>query len=63
MTVTNAFAGFPVKNDIVKAQTGGQAKWNNTIWVGALKNLVPGKGYIYNSAATGNRTFTFPTSK
>ena len=63
MTVTNAFAGFPVKNDIVKAQTGGQAKWSGSIWTGALKNLEPGKGYIYNSAASGNRTFTFPTSK
>ena len=62
MSVTDAFAGFPTKNDIIKSQSEGQAKWNNVIWTGALKNLKPGQGYIYNSAATGNRTFTFPTS-
>ena len=63
MTITDAFAGFPVKKGIVKSQNEGQAKWNNTIWIGTLKNLVPGKGYIYNSSATQDRTFTFPTSK
>ena len=62
MTVTNAFAGFAVKNDVVKSQSLGQAKWNNTIWTGALKNLVPGQGYIYQSQATEDRTFTYPSS-
>ena len=63
MTVTNAFAGFPAKNDIVKSQSNGQAKWNNTIWTGALKKLVPGKGYVYNSVATENKPFVYPSAK
>lgn len=60
VTVTNAFAGFSTKNDIVKSQNNGQAQWNNAIWTGALKNLVPGRGYIYKSVSTGERTFAFP---
>lgn len=62
MTVTNTFAGFPIKNDMVKSQNDGQAQWNNAIWTGALKNLVPGQGYIYQSQATEDRTFTYPSS-
>ena len=61
MTVTNAFAGFAAPGDIIKSNGGGQAIWNGHLWVGQLKNLESGKGYIYNSAATGNRIFTFPT--
>ena len=61
MTITNAFAGFAASGDIVKSDGGGQATWNGRIWTGQLKNLEPGKGYIYQSAATGNKTFTFPT--
>ena len=62
MTVTNAFAGFAVNNDAVKSAANGQANWNGRMWMGTLKNLDPGKGYIYKSNATGSRTFTFPTS-
>ena len=64
MSITDAFAGFPTNGDIVKAKGGGQAQWNSGAgrWIGALSNtpLEPGQGYIYNSKATGNRTFTFP---
>ena len=64
MSITEAFAGFPTNGDIVKAKSGGQAQWNSGAgrWIGALSNtpLEPGQGYIYNSKATGNRTFTFP---
>ena len=66
MSITNAFAGFPTNGDIIKAKSGGQAQWNSGAnrWIGALVNtpLEPGYGYIYNSKATGNRTFTFPVS-
>ena len=66
MSITDAFAGFPTNGDIVKAKGGGQAQWNSgaSRWIGALSNtpLQPGQGYIYNSKATGNRTFTFPVS-
>ena len=61
MTITNAFANFASPGDIVKSDGGGQAIWNGRIWTGQLKNLEPGKGYIYQSAATGNKTFVFPT--
>ena len=60
MTITNAFAGFPVSGDVVKSASNGQAAWNGRMWVGGLLNLVPGNGYIYKSNATESRTFTFP---
>ena len=62
-TVTNVFSGFPTEGDNIKSKTGGQAAWNGVIWIGALKRLEPGKGYIYTSTAADNRTFVFPASK
>ena len=63
MTVANAFSGFAYRNDVVKSQSNGQATWNSRIWTGQLKNLEPGKGYIYISAdPTTPKTFTYPTS-
>ena len=66
MSITDAFAGFPTNGDVVKAKGGGQATWNSNAnrWIGGIANvpLQPGQGYIYNSKATGNRTFTFPVS-
>ena len=64
MSIGEAFAGFPTNGDIVKAKGGGQATWNSAAnrWIGGLTTLVPGQGYIYNSKATGNRTFTFPVN-
>ena len=66
MTVTEAFAGFPTNQDVIKAKTGGQAQWNSGAnrWIGGLANtpLQPGQGYIYISKAAGDRTFTYPTS-
>ena len=63
MTVTDAFAGFPASQDNIKSNGGGQATWNSNagLWVGGLTILEPGKGYIYNSKATENKTFVFPT--
>ena len=60
MTVTNAFAGFGVLNDQVQSQLQN-ANYNGARWTGQLRNLGPGKGYIYNSASTETRTFTFPS--
>ena len=59
MTVTSAFAGFAVTNDKVQSQLQN-ANYNGTRWTGQLRNLEPGQGYIYNSASTETRTFTFP---
>ena len=63
MAVTDAFAGFPANQDNIKANGGGQATWNCNagLWVGGLTLLEPGQGYIYNSKATENKTFVFPT--
>ena len=61
MTVTNFFGSFPVNNDQVKSQSQN-ARYQGNRWGGQLNTLVPGKGYIYNSAATGTRTFVFPAS-
>ena len=61
MTITQAFTGFAVNGDRIKSNTYGQATYNGTIWVGALHYFHPGKGYVYKSIVTGNRTFTFPT--
>ena len=63
MTVANAFSGFAYRNDVVKSQSNGQATWNSRIWTGQLKNLEPGKGYIYISADPDTpKPFTYPTS-
>ncbi|MBR6272929.1 MAG: leucine-rich repeat protein, partial [Bacteroidales bacterium] len=63
MTVSAAFEGFPATGDNVKSKDGGQATWNGVMWLGALKRLTPGVGYLYISKAAGDKTFTFPTNK
>ena len=60
MSVVNAFAGFAVDNDLIKAQATS-ATYKSNRWTGQLKTLEPGRGYIYKSAATNNRVFTYPT--
>ena len=52
-----AFA--PTSGDKVISQTEGFAIFNGTSWEGALTTLVPGKGYVYVSRATGNKTVIF----
>ena len=62
MSVTNAFSGFnAIKDDVVKSQSNGQAKKTATSWMGALKNLEPGNGYIYYSTSTETKTLIFST--
>ena len=62
MTPTEAFAGLPpVSGDVLKSKTQ-QTNYSNR-WRGALGNLVPGQGYIYNSADANDKVFTFPVSK
>ena len=61
MTLTEAFAGFAVNGDMVKAQSGS-ATYTYGQWRGTtLTTLEPGKGYIYQSNVTETRTFYFPT--
>ena len=60
MSLSEAFAGFPAVQDVVKSKTAS-ATWNGHSWAGQLDTLAPGQGYIYQSKASGNKTFTFPT--
>jgi hypothetical protein len=61
MSLTEAFGDFPISGDRIQSKSNGQANYTNR-WRGALNTLVPGQGYIYNSAAAGDRILTFPTS-
>ena len=59
MTVTEAFAGLqPVNGDVIKGRSGS-ATFSDTIWMGSLKTLEPGQGYMFQSNVTGDRTFTY----
>ena len=58
LTLTDAFTGFAVNGDVVKGQNSS-ARFVGNRWVGKLTTLEPGKGYLYNSAASEDRTFTF----
>ena len=59
MTITEAFGTFGINGDVIKSQFLNSRNTRG-IWTGQLNTLEPGKGYIYNSAAEGTRTFTFP---
>ena len=59
MTVEAAFSGLnPVNGDIIKSKDT-YATYNGTKWRGGLGTLEPGKGYIYHSKATEDKTFTY----
>ena len=60
MTLANAFAGFAVNGDRIKSQTNN-ALYNGIRWQGQLNALESGKGYIYISSSSEERTLTFPT--
>ena len=59
MTLTDAFTGFAVNGDVVKGQNSSARCIGSSRWVGGLTTLEPGMGYLYNSAASGDRTFIF----
>ena len=62
MTLDAAFSGLnSVAGDVVKSKDGSSS-YTGTIWRGSLNTLIPGQGYIYQSKATENKTFTFPTN-
>ena len=64
MTPGDAFAGFAFNGDIVKGQGGSSrcTNANSNTWVGQLRTLTPGQGYIYTSNKTEDRTLIFPTN-
>ena len=59
MTLTEVFTGFVINGDMVTSQDEGSSTYTNR-WRGSLDALQSGKGYMYKSAATEDRTFTFP---
>ncbi len=62
MSVGEAFSGLnPVAGDMVKSKTGSTT-YSGTRWRGSLETLEPGQGYIYQSKAAGEKTFTYGTS-
>ena len=62
MTLQNALVNLtPRKDDVIKGQ-GGYATYSGSTWNGSLKNLEPGKGYMYQNGSTTTKTFTYPTA-
>ena len=59
MSVSDAFMGFAQMGDVIISQTVS-AVYDGSQWRGSLTDLKPGQGYIYRSAETSERTFTFP---
>ena len=57
-TLNEAFGTFPVDGDVVKSRDNSSV-YHNGQWRGQLSGLEPGKGYIYESNASGDRTFTY----
>lgn len=62
-TLAAAFADFkPTANDVVKSENA-YAMYNGHSWVGNLKYLSPGQGYMYGYHSTDSRdiTWTYPS--
>lgn len=62
MTQAEALAGFNVVDGDIISSKDGNARYTGSRWRGSI-TLEPGKGYIFTSAASDNRTLVFPTSK
>ena len=62
MDVNDALSGLtPEENDVIKT-SGKMAMYSDGYWEGTLNSLEPGKGYVYTSRASENKTFVFPIS-
>ena len=60
LNINYALSGLtPTTGDVIKSE-GAMAMYTGTSWVGSLTFLEPGKGYIYKSNASQEKTFTFP---
>ena len=59
MTIEEALSGFtPAEGDILKSQTS-MAQYQNGSWSGNLTTLIPGEGYMYQSADGIVKSFIF----
>ena len=63
LSPADAFAGLdPEEDDMVKNQSSFAVYSEaNAKWIGTLKVMEPGKGYIYSSETTASKTFTYPS--
>ena len=60
LNINYALSGLnPTIGDVIKSESA-MAMYTGTAWVGSLTFLEPGKGYIYRSNASQEKTFTFP---
>ena len=63
MNLSDAFAGFtPTNLDYVKTSTGTSSYYAGYGWLGSVKKLKPGEGFMYISRASESKTFTYPSS-
>ena len=61
MTISEALAGAnPQKGDIVKSQTG-VAIYGTNAWEGNLQALESGRGYMYSSTDSQEKSFVYPS--
>ncbi|MBK6859645.1 MAG: hypothetical protein IPG95_05095 [Saprospiraceae bacterium] len=52
---------IPATGDIIKGKYNFAVyNGSGTGWLGSLKTMVPGEGYMYKSKSNGPRTFTYP---
>ena len=64
MSVNAALANLDATvGDKITGQDGSIATYSTYGWSGTLQNLVPGEGYLYNSKASSDVTFTFSSAK
>ena len=61
MDINEALADLtPASNDVIKS-LNSFAMYSAGRWRGGLNTLEPGKGYVYTSKATGQKTFVYPS--
>ena len=61
MSIEEALSNLtPNEGDVIKGQNGF-ATYTGNEWTGSLKNLLPGKGYMYQNNGTTPITFTYPS--
>ena len=61
-TPDEVFGSFPMNGDIIKSKDISSV-YRNGQWRGQLDRLEPGKGYIYQSSASSDRIFIFPSNE
>ena len=62
MSLENALVNLDINvDDVIKGQNGFST-YSGIAWVGSLKNLVPGKGYMYQNMGDESLTLVYPTA-